>query len=69
MGGVTVESFDHSAAAAQGRSLGFELLKLTRGYENLVVPPGLGPTDLATLALVARARHLLLRAYENRRHR
>jgi Family of unknown function (DUF5677) len=56
--------FGYSTASANGRRLGRELLDVTRGYENLVVPRGLGPTDTATLALVARARHLLQRAYE-----
>jgi hypothetical protein len=59
-----VPGFRYSAASADGRRLGLELLKVTRGYQNLVVPRGLGPTDTATLALVARARRLLQRAYE-----
>lgn len=56
--------FRYSAASADGRRLGLALLDVTRGYENLVVPRGLGPTDTATLALVARARHLMRRAFD-----
>lgn len=43
--------------------MGLDLLELTRGYEHLVVPQGLGVSTLAALALVARGRHLLQRAY------
>src|SRR5688572_16842220 len=57
-------AFRYSSASVSGRRCGRELLELTRGYENLIVPRGLGPTELAVLALVARARHLLKRAYD-----
>lgn len=53
----------YTDASDEARSCGLDLLELTRGYENLVVPRGLGPTPLAVLALVARARHLLRQAY------
>jgi Family of unknown function (DUF5677) len=56
--------FRYSAASAGGRQAGLDLLELTRGYEGLVVEAGLGVTNLAVLGLVARARHLLKRAYE-----
>src|SRR5438034_6412392 len=54
----------YSDASVAARRLGVDLLALTRGYEELVVPRGLGSTPLAVLAVVARARHLLRRAYE-----
>jgi len=57
-----VPGFRYSAASVDARRLGLELLEATRGYENLVVPRGIGPTDTAVLAVVARARHLLQRA-------
>lgn len=56
--------FRYSAASAGGRQAGLDLLELTRGYEGLVVEAGLGITNLAVLGLVARARHLLRRAYD-----
>jgi hypothetical protein len=56
--------FRYSAASASGRQAGLDLLEATRGYEGIVVEPGLGVTNLAVLGLVARARHLLKRAYE-----
>lgn len=52
----------YSAASTDARRLGHELVDVTRGYEGLVVPHGLGPTDTAVLGVVARARHLLQRA-------
>jgi hypothetical protein len=57
-------NFRYSSASADGRRHGLKLLELTRGYENLRVPRELGVTDTAVLALVARARHLLRRAYD-----
>jgi hypothetical protein len=57
-------AFRYSPASVDARRLGMELLDLTRGYENLVIPRGLGQSDTAVFALVARARHLLRRAYE-----
>lgn len=57
-------AFRYSGASIDARRVGFDLLELTRGYEGLVVPRGLGPTPVAALAVVARARHLLRRAYE-----
>jgi Family of unknown function (DUF5677) len=57
-------NFRYSSASADGRRHGLKLLELTRGYENLRVPRELGVTDMAVLALVARARHLLRRAYD-----
>lgn len=59
-----VPAFNYSIASADGRQCGLDLLELTRGYEELDVPHGLGTTNLAVLALVARARHLLTRAYD-----
>jgi hypothetical protein len=58
-----VPGFRYSATSARGRKVGLELLDLTRGYEGLVVEAGGGITGLAVLSLVARARHLLKRAY------
>jgi hypothetical protein len=58
-----VPAYRYSAASTGGRRCGLDLLELTRGYEQLVVRRGLGPTTLAVLALVARARHLLRQAY------
>jgi hypothetical protein len=59
-----VPGFRHSAASRDARQIGLDLLDLTRGYEDLIVPPGLGVTNLAVLASIARARHLLRRAYD-----
>lgn len=59
-----MSNFRHSPASRGGRQVGRDLLTLTQGYEELVVPQGLGATTLAVLALVARARHLLKRAYD-----
>lgn len=56
-------AYRYSAASTGGRRCGLDLLELTRGYEQLVVPRGRGATTLAVLALVARARHLLRQAY------
>src|SRR4051794_29227236 len=55
---------DYSPASAEARRLGLELLDLTSGYEELVVERGLGVTNLAVLASVARGRHLLRRCYD-----
>jgi len=57
-------AFNYSSASADGRQCGLDLLELTLGYEELDVPQGIGATRLAALAVVARARHLLRRAYE-----
>jgi hypothetical protein len=60
---LAMPGFRHSPVSADARQVGLDLLELTRGYEQLKVRPGLGVTSLAVLALVARARHLLRRAY------
>jgi hypothetical protein len=52
-------NFRYSAISRDARAVGVRLLELTRPYENLVVPAGLGVTKLAVLTLVARARNLL----------
>jgi Family of unknown function (DUF5677) len=57
-------AFRYSEASVDARRIVVDLLELTRGYEELVVPRGLGPTPVAVLAVVARARHLLRRAHE-----
>lgn len=52
-------NFRYSTISRDARAAAVRLLELTRGYENLVVPPGLGVANLAVLTLVARARNLL----------
>jgi hypothetical protein len=52
-------NFRYSAISREAREAGERLLELTRGYENLVVPRGLGVAPLAVLGIVARARALL----------
>jgi hypothetical protein len=54
-------AYRYSAASADARRRP-RAPRDSRGYENLVVPRGLGPTDTAVLAVVTRARHLLQRA-------
>lgn len=51
-------NFRYSAISRDARAAGERMLDLTRGYDNLVVPHGLGVTRLAVLGLVARARSL-----------
>ena len=52
-------NFRYSAISRDARAVGVQLLELTRGYENLLVAPGVGVATLAVLTLVARARNLL----------
>jgi Family of unknown function (DUF5677) len=56
-------SFRYSLTSREARAAGERLLELTRAYDNLVVPAGLGVTPLAVLGLVGRARYLLRVAY------
>jgi hypothetical protein len=49
----------YSDISHDARAAGERLLALTRGYENLIVPRGLGVAPLAVLGIVARARRLL----------
>jgi hypothetical protein len=56
-------NFRYSPISRDACAAGERLLELTRGYENLVVPHGLGVATLAILGLVARARSLLRVAY------
>jgi hypothetical protein len=56
--------YRYTASSKHARECGLRLLRLTRGYENLLVPAGIGIHQLGVLALVARARHLLKIGYE-----
>lgn len=49
-------NFRYSPISRMAREASEPLLELTRGYENLVVPRGLGVAPLAVLGIVARAR-------------
>jgi hypothetical protein len=56
-------NFRYSEISRDARAAGDRLLFLTRGYEDLVVPRGIGVTRLAVLGMVARARNLLRSTY------
>lgn len=52
-------NFRYSEISRDARAASERMLELTRGYENLVVPRGLGVASLAVFGIVARARNLL----------
>jgi Family of unknown function (DUF5677) len=54
----------YSDASKASREIGVRMLKATNGLDRAVVPPNTPPSRLAMLVLVARARRLLLSAYE-----
>lgn len=56
-------NFRYSEVSRAARAVGERYLEVTRGYEDLVVPRGLGVMPLAVLGMVARARQLLRAAY------